>query len=122
MVVDMGMESAPQVTFRHVPPSPALEAAILEKATKLDRLCDRILTCRVVVEAPQHRHRRGNLYHLRIEVAVPGRELVVTRAPSQDHAHEDMYVVIRDAFDAMRRQLEDHVRQERAVDRDARPR
>jgi ribosomal subunit interface protein len=105
----------PQITFRHVPPSPALEEAIREKAAKLDQFCDHIMGCRVVVEAPQHRHHRGNLYNLRIDVTVPGGELVVTRNPSQRHAHEDMYVVIRDAFDAMRRQLEDYVREERGA-------
>jgi ribosomal subunit interface protein len=100
----------PQITFRHVASSPALEAEILDRARKLERLCDRIVGCRVTVEAPQHRHRKGNLYHLRIDVTLPGEELVATRGPSRHHAHEDAYVAIRDAFDAMERELESYVR------------
>jgi cold shock CspA family protein len=47
---------------------------------------------------------------VRIEIGVPGKDLIVSRHPKDKHAHEDIYVAIRDAFDAARRQLEDHVR------------
>jgi cold shock CspA family protein len=53
------------------------------------------------------------VYHVRIDLTVPGDELVVSRDPGKDQAHEDVYVAIRDAFDAARRQLEDHARQQR---------
>ena len=43
----------------------------------------------------------------------PGREIVVNRDPAAHHAHEDAHVAGRDAFDAVRRLLEDHVREER---------
>jgi cold shock CspA family protein len=49
------------------------------------------------------------LYRTRIEVTVPQGEVVVTRESPQDHAHEDAYVAVRDAFDAAIRQLEDHM-------------
>ena len=42
-----------------------------------------------------------------------GSEIVVGRDPEAHHAHEDVYVAIRDAFDATRRLLEDHVRRGR---------
>lgn len=102
-----------QITFRHVDPSPALEAKIRERAEKLDRFADQIMGCRVVIEAPhKHRH-KGNLYRVRIDITVRGEELVVSREPEQHQAHEDPYVAVRDAFDAARRLLEDHVRQRR---------
>jgi hypothetical protein len=44
---------------------------------------------------------------VRIDLTVPGAELVVSRDPELDHGHEDVYVAIRDAFDAARRQLAD---------------
>ena len=56
----------------------------------------------------------GGVYHVRVDLTVPGREIVVSRDPAENHAHEDVYVAIRDAFDATRRQLEDHVREIRA--------
>ncbi len=56
---------------------------------------------------------RGGFHQLRIHLTVPGGEIIVNRDPSEHHAHEDVYVAIRDAFDAARRQLEDHVRRMR---------
>jgi ribosomal subunit interface protein len=100
-----------QITFRDMEPSEAVEARIREKAAKLDRHYDRIMSCRVMVEAPHGHHHQGRLFHVRIDLTVPEGELVVTQAHHhKDHAHEDVYVAIRDAFNAIQRQLEDHAR------------
>ena len=99
-----------QIVWRDVAQSDALESDIRSKAEKLEEFYDKIMSCRVIVERSHGRHRKGNLHRIRIDVHVPGKELVVTRDPGEDHAHEDMYVSIRDAFDAMRRQLQDYVR------------
>ncbi|WJW76419.1 HPF/RaiA family ribosome-associated protein [Thiohalobacter sp. IOR34] len=99
-----------QITFRHMPPSEALEADIRKHAAKLDQVCENIMSCRVVV-GPQHKHhRQGNLYQVKIDLTVPGTELAVSQDPGKNHAHEDAYVAVRDAFDSMRRELEDYVR------------
>jgi cold shock CspA family protein/ribosome-associated translation inhibitor RaiA len=91
--------------------SPAIEARIREKAAVLERFSDRITGCRVIVEK-EHRHRhKGNLFRVRIEIDAPGKELAVTHTGPRDHAHEDVYVAIRDAFNAAVRRLEDHVRE-----------
>jgi ribosomal subunit interface protein len=107
------MELPLQITFRKMPASPAIEANIREKAARLDRFSDHIMACRVIVEAPHRHHHQGKLYHVRIDVTVPGGELVVSREPAAHHAHEDVYVAIRDAFDAAVRQLQDYVRRQR---------
>ncbi len=44
---------------------------------------------------------------------MPGADVVVTRESPRDHAHEDPYVAVRDAFDAAIRQVEDRVRRRR---------
>lgn len=100
-----------QVTFRGFPHSDAVEANVREKAEKLDQFFSDIMSCRVVVEAQHKHHEHGNLYHVSIDLTVPGHELAVTRDPSGHQAHEDVYVAIRDAFDAARRQLEDYARE-----------
>lgn len=102
-----------QLVFRNLDPSPAIEAKIRERVGKLDLYYDQIMSCRVAVEAPHKHHHKGKLYHVRINLTVPDKELVVSREPDQHHAHEDVYVAIRDAFDAMRRQLEDYARRRR---------
>lgn len=106
------MQQALQITFRDMPHSDALEANIREHAEKLDQFYDRIMGCRVMVEAPHGHHQQGRLYHVRVELTVPGKELVASRAPGGHHAHEDAYVAIRDAFAAARRQLQDFKRQQ----------
>ncbi|CAL1239187.1 HPF/RaiA family ribosome-associated protein [Candidatus Methylocalor cossyra] len=102
-----------QVTFRNMDPSEALEQNIRERAEKLNHFYDRLMSCRVMVEAQHRHHRQGNLYHVRLDLTVPGGELAVSRDPAQDHAHEDVYVAVRDAFDAARRRLEDFARRQR---------
>lgn len=104
-----------QITFHQMEPSAALEAQIREHAARLDRFHSGIMACRVLVEASHRRRRKGNLYRIRIDLTVPGKELVITRDPPEHHAHEDPYVTIRDAFDAARRQLEDFARVQRAA-------
>ncbi|MDH5389232.1 MAG: HPF/RaiA family ribosome-associated protein [Gammaproteobacteria bacterium] len=102
-----------QVNFRDIPPSDAVEAKIREKAAKLDEFYDQIMACKVMVEAPHARHHKGMLYHVRIDLTVPNGELVVNRSPKEHHAHEDVYVAIRDAFNAARRKLQDFSRKQR---------
>lgn len=99
-----------QVTFKDFPPSEAVEKRIRERADRLERFHKRITECRVVVAAPHRRHVKGKLYHLNIVILVPGGEVVVNNDSHDKHAHEDIYVAIRDAFSAAERQLEDHVR------------
>jgi ribosomal subunit interface protein len=99
-----------QVTFRHVAASPAVEERIRERAEELDRFFDRIISCRVAVECRHPRHRQGNLYRVRVDLKVPGRELVVGRDPAARREHEDVFVAIREAFAAAQRLLEDHAR------------
>ena len=102
-----------QITFRHMESSPAVESHIRERADALERFFGRITACRVVVEASASRQHKGKLYHIRVDLTVPGREIVVKRDPTAHHAHEDILVAVRDAFDAVRRQLEDHARHAR---------
>ena len=106
------MPSWLQVTFRNIDASPTVEAKIRERARELEQFFDRIVSCRVVIEA-HNRRRHGDLFHIRVDLKVPGKEIVVKRDPGEHHAHEDISVAVRDCFDAARRQLEDHVRRRR---------
>jgi ribosome-associated translation inhibitor RaiA len=99
-----------QIVFRNLAHSDAVEAKIRERATKLETFYSHIMSCRVAVEELHRHHRQGNHFRVRIDVRVPERELIADREPDEHHAYTDVYVAIRDAFDSMRRQLEDHAR------------
>lgn len=103
-----------QITFRDMEPSEAVEASIRERAAKLDRFSSHIMSCRVVVESPHSHHHKGNLFNVRLDLTLPRGELLVNHEHHhKDHSHEDVYVAIRDAFDALKRQLEDYTRKQR---------
>ena len=102
-----------QISFRNMDPSPAVEERIRKKAAKLERFNDRIIGCSVVVEAPHRHHHKGKLYNVRINISIPGSDINVRHTGPEDHAHEDVYVAIRDAFDAAVRRLEDQSRKMR---------
>lgn len=97
-----------QITFRNLDHSEAVEAKIRERAEKLEMYHKYIMSCRVSVEGQHKHHQQGNLIHIRVEVKVPDRELVASRTPDAHHAYEDVYVTIRDVFDAMKRQLDEY--------------
>jgi cold shock CspA family protein/ribosome-associated translation inhibitor RaiA len=100
-----------QIVFEHVEHSDALEAAVQKEAQRLERFHDRITSERVVIGRPQHRHRKGDTYCVRIHVAIPGgKHIDVSRDPAATGRHEDAHVTIRDAFDAAGRQLQDQLR------------
>src|SRR6187455_2027021 len=104
------MQIPVEVTFKEIEHSTAVEARIRELAARLERVFDRVIRCDVVVETPHRHQNKGRQFHVRVRLTVPGGELVVSHDPGPDGAHEDVYVALRDAFLASRRQLEDHVR------------
>jgi cold shock CspA family protein/ribosome-associated translation inhibitor RaiA len=98
------------ISFRGMEPSPAAEAQVRRRVEELEQFSDRISACRVVLEAADRHHQHGRIYHVRVDLTVPGGRIVANREPGLNHAHEDLGVAIRDAFDAGRRRLQDHMR------------
>jgi cold shock CspA family protein/ribosome-associated translation inhibitor RaiA len=128
------METPLQITFRNMAPSESIEKRIGKKVEKLKLLYNRLLSCRVLIEAPHRHHYKGRCYTVRIDLMVPGGELVIRKTPnrletkkfsrskelatelrerhepSKQAAREDLYVAIRDAFNAAGRKLQDYAR------------
>lgn len=105
------METEPQIAFEGIDPSDSVRRRVEGELRKLEKRYGRITSCRVVVCLPGKRRQHGNLFETKVHLALPdGREVNVTHNPSQDHAHEDAYVSIRDAFKAAQRQLQDEAR------------
>jgi ribosomal subunit interface protein len=106
------MQQPLRITFDGLDHSEAIAERIRAKAADLDRFHSQIMHCQVTVEAAHHSHHKGNLYAVRIQLHLPGKELVVSQT-GQKPEHEDVYVAIRDAFAAAVRQLEDYNRKQR---------
>jgi ribosome-associated translation inhibitor RaiA len=102
-----------QVTFRHMEPSAAVEARARELATRLERFYDPITSCRIVFDTPPAHRSKGGPFSVRIDVTVPGGELFATSDNEPEAPHTDAYVAMRDAFEDIRRQLEDYARRQR---------
>lgn len=107
------MKAPVQIVFHGLERSEALEGAVRDKVAYLEHLSGEIMSCRVVVDLEQKHKHQGDPFGVRIDLTLPGRELVVDRVQ-----HEDVHVALRDAFDAMKRQLEDAVRQRRGFEKE----
>ncbi|MDR2240454.1 MAG: ribosome-associated translation inhibitor RaiA [Zoogloeaceae bacterium] len=102
------MQRAVQITFKDFPHSDAVETHIREKVAKLETFYPHIIGCHVTVELPHRHHQQGKLHNVRIDMKVPGGVIAVNR-----DQHEDLYVALRDAFDAAKRQVEEHGQRQR---------
>ena len=102
-----------QVTWRGIQPSAALETRIRETAQGLEKFSSQIVYCRVVIELPHKHGHQGRVYEVRVQITTPGAQLIAQHEHRERHTHEDPYVAVRDAFRAVRRQLEDYERERR---------
>jgi ribosome-associated translation inhibitor RaiA len=97
-----------QITVLNLPHSAALEARVRKIAEKLEKFHARIVSCRVNIEELRRHRSRGRLFHVRVDLRIPGKELV------SSHRHDkDPYLALRDAFLSLRRQLEDNASETR---------
>jgi ribosomal subunit interface protein len=103
------MQKPLQITIHGMEHSPALDTAIREKAAKLEEFYPRMIGCHVTVDKPHRHHHQGGQFEVRIDLHLPGKAEV---AVNRQHA-EDVFVALRDAFDAAKRKLEEHVRLQR---------
>ncbi len=102
------MQVEPEIAYRNVEATSALENHILRGIDRLERTHPRIIACRIMVEIPHPRRVRGNLYRVRVDVTVPGHEIVVNRDPPARHTREAARTAIREAFDRVCSQLREH--------------
>lgn len=125
------MQSPLQITFRNMTPSATIEEWVRTEVDKLDSFYNRVERCRVAIEVPHRHHRKGSPFHVRIDLTVPGEEIVVKRQPSLSHRarqlgeteikkqlevktpHKNLRVAINDAFRAAGRRLQDYARRQR---------
>lgn len=92
------------IRFVNVDRSTAVEEAINERIAKIERQCQDLVSWRVTVDQPHRHSSQGREFSVRIDVTLKGHELVVEHV-----ADDDVYVALRDGFEAMRRRIESAV-------------
>lgn len=97
-----------EISVRNFELTNDMEDLIREKAGKLDNFYDGIISGRIVVEVPHRSQRKGVQYVVRIDLTVPGSEVVVKREPS-----DDLHVAVTKAFDIAERQLKHFAEKQR---------
>jgi ribosome-associated translation inhibitor RaiA len=102
------------VTFRNLEPSPMVEKWIAEEAEKLELFYDHVIGCRVAVEVPHHHHRKGETFHIRVDLTLPGKEIVIKRqadlhsgARSGGEARITKHLEIQNPYKSLRRAIDD---------------
>ena len=103
-----------QVVFHNIEQSDALSGAVQKRIEKLERYCNQIIGGRVVLDCPHNNHHKGKVYSVGLEIHTPVLEVRVNQDQHDNHAHEDLYVAIRDAFNAAERQLKSVDKKHRA--------
>lgn len=109
------MQTPVQLSFRGIEPSAAVQAACEREVRKLERYFRDLVRCRVVIGRSQHRHKQGDRYEVRLGVQMPGRRLDVNRAAPVHVQHEKLALALREAFDSLRRRIEDQARVRRGA-------
>ncbi|NNC36613.1 MAG: HPF/RaiA family ribosome-associated protein [Acidimicrobiales bacterium] len=103
------MKIDPHIVVTGIEAADRVRTRVNEEIAKLEKVYPEITACRVTVGRPQKRHKNGDLYTASVHLTLSnGREVNANRNPPKDHAHEDVFVTIRDTFQAARRQLKDH--------------
>ncbi|MCY1046612.1 HPF/RaiA family ribosome-associated protein [Corallococcus sp. bb12-1] len=108
------MKRALRITYRGMETSDTLSEHIREQADKLEQFFEGITGCNVVVEEPHRHHAQGHHFHVRVELHVPGRDIIADREPAEPTTHADAYQAVTDAFEAARRQLQHHADRQHA--------
>lgn len=106
-----------KVTFHNTRHSDSAEALVHELAARLSRFHQRITHCEVVVDVPHQNHTKGNEYHVRVLLTIPGQKVVTHRHNGDTGTHPDLLAAVREAFDVAERRLRNHKPHEKQIRR-----
>lgn len=100
------MKITPEITYRHLEKTTAIHNLVEEKIAKLEQFCDYMNSCRVVIEKDNDHPSSGSPYRVSIDITIPhNREIAVVESPDTGKQYPPLEAVIRDAFEAARRQV-----------------
>lgn len=102
------MRVPPEIAYRGIDKTPALEALVAEKIDKLEKFYSQISSCHLAIEKVHDHPEQGSPYRVRIDITVPeDREIVVDKSPDHGKQNQPLEALIREAFDVANRQLKE---------------
>ena len=102
-----------QVSFKNMDHSDAIEELVNKHAAKLDQNFDKITSCRVVIEEPHKRHTKGNLYQVKLDITLPGDEIIIKKEANDRGNSDDIQIALKDAFEVASRMLQEYANKKR---------
>jgi len=94
---------------------PIIDALIEEQVRSLERFSESIIRCHATIGVPHRHHRNGRHYSVHLDIVMPSGGVFVTRDPDLRGAGEELGVLVRDAFDAATRQVQEATRRRRSA-------
>ncbi|MDX2099915.1 MAG: HPF/RaiA family ribosome-associated protein [Leptolyngbyaceae cyanobacterium bins.59] len=102
------MKVPPEITYRDIERSAAIDTLIQEKLAKLERLCDYISSCHIAVEKINDRPKSGSPFRVRLDITIPpSHEIVAEGNPTNQNQHGGLDTIVRDAFSKAERQIKE---------------
>jgi len=98
-----------KVDYKNFEKHPDLNPIIEEQLERLEKCFERITSCHVIISKPHKRHLNGNVYHVHIDLHIPGSVIAITREPERDGRHDDVELAVRDAFKTAKRNLQVYI-------------
>jgi ribosome-associated translation inhibitor RaiA len=93
------------ITFREMPPSPAIQEFVTELANELQAAVRAITSCRVTIGMTNKSHTKGDRFDVHIELHVPHATLIAERTSGDT---DDLYAMLNAAFDDLRFRVLNH--------------
>jgi len=114
------MTSPLQIEFHNARPTEVVESRIRQELAEFEKFYDRLVSCRIDVEAPEH-ERRGSVSKVRIDFGLPPEDAAAWTAlrgvvfrQGAEHMEvkaqrKDAAMAVHAAFNVARRRLKDFV-------------
>lgn len=95
-----------EISYHNIEGSQWIDEYITERAEHLDKICDGLISCRVVVERSQHQHQKGNPFRVRVEATMPPqKDIIGDKEEVVEDTRVQLRPIIRHAFDAVEKQV-----------------
>lgn len=111
------MQVPPEIAFRNLEATDDLEQEILTGIARLEEVYPDLISCRTMVADDTPAQKNGSNYRARLDVSIPGHEVVVDEDNEHGASARSAVRTVRDAFAIARRRLKKSKHRQRGHDK-----